>query len=361
MPATKKPWHWLKAAMEAPGAFVMDPRGDLRLNVTPENDVWDEDHDDLAASDATSEASDVIEHTQQFLVCSKAMARTSAVFCKMLFGPFFEGQRDDNKAVDLKDAIEPMLFALYIVHSRYDMIPIALTVKELFQLLVVTNKYDMTSIVRPWNHHWVPLLEYIDEDFGDLEMVAWIAWEVGAEKIFELTIKLLALHRWVNEDGELMDWNDKLIKLNFHVDAAGIIDAATGLRKDLVSRMLSPLQQYARKITEGTTACAHNTQSDACDPAAMMSSIVPDLECAEVDDNLVYKGCAEILRCDIDQMRCPTCKSNKCNPIREATRVAGDCEVSEMDSPMTQSQRQHLAKQARDHRLEPLGLRSCIA
>ncbi|KAH9231478.1 hypothetical protein K456DRAFT_1795844, partial [Colletotrichum gloeosporioides 23] len=158
----------------------MDPRGDLRLNVTPEND-----------------------HTQQFLVCSKAMARTSAVFCKMLFGPFFEGQRDDNKAVDLKDAIEPMLFALYIVHSRYDMIPIALTVKELFQLLVVTNKYDMTSIVRPWNHHWVPLLEYIDEDFGDLEMVAWIAWEVGAEKIFELTIKLLALHRWVNEDGEL--------------------------------------------------------------------------------------------------------------------------------------------------------------
>ncbi|KAJ0383084.1 hypothetical protein COL922a_011228 [Colletotrichum nupharicola] len=205
MPATKKPWHWLKAAMEAPGAFVMDPRGDLRLNVTPENDVWDEDHDDLAASDATSEASDVIEHTQQFLVCSKAMARTSAVFCKMLFGPFSEGQHDDNKAVDLQDAIEPMFFALYIVHSRYDMIPIALTVKELFQLLVVTNKYDMTSIVRPWIHHWVPLLEYIDEDFGDLEMVAWIAWEVGAEKIFELTIKLLALHRWVNEDGELMD------------------------------------------------------------------------------------------------------------------------------------------------------------
>ncbi|KAF3804983.1 hypothetical protein GCG54_00005728 [Colletotrichum gloeosporioides] len=344
MPATEEPWHWLKAAMEAPGAFVMDPRGDLRLNVTPESDIGDEDHSGHAASDATSEASDAIEHIQQFLVCSKAMARTSAVFCKMLFGPFSEGQRDDDKAIDLEDAIEPMFFALCIVHSRYDMIRTALTVKEGFQLLVVTKKYDMTSIVRPWIHHWVPLLKYIDEDFGDLEMVAWIAWEVGAENIFELTIKLLALHRW----------NDKLIKLNFHVDAAGIIDAATGLRQDLISRMLSPLQQYAREITEGTTACTHDIQSDACDPAAMMSSIVSDLEWAEVDpsqlystENLVYKGCAENLRCDIDQMRCPTCKSNKCNPIREATRVAWNCEVSEMDSPMTQSQRQHLAKQAR--------------
>ncbi|KAH0438211.1 nuclear pore protein-like protein [Colletotrichum camelliae] len=360
MPAAEKPWHWLKAAMEAPGAFVMDPRGDLRLNITPESDIEDEDHGDRAAPDAPSDTSDAHEHTQQFLVCSKAMARISVVFCKMLFGPFSEGLRDEQKTIDLEDAIEPMFFALCIVHSRYDMIQTALTVKELFQLLVVTNKYDMTSIVRPWIHQWVPLLKHIDEEFYewlghlDIVLVAWIAWEVGAEKLFELAVKTAALHCWVNQDGEFLGEHGKLMKLNVHVDAAGIIDVVTGLRKDLVSRMLSPLQQYAWKIMEGT-ACTHEIQSDDCD-AASLSSIVSALKQAEIDpiplyskENLIFEGCAENLRCDLDQRGnlADPYQPHKCNPMREAALAVSYCDISRMDWPMTQSQRQHLAKQAR--------------
>ncbi|KAK2772871.1 nuclear pore protein-like protein [Colletotrichum kahawae] len=133
-------WDCLRDVMESPGhgkAFHFDSRGDLVLNV--------------------GEA--FYEGGQEFVVCSRTVARWSKVFNAMFFGGFAESipsSRDGTWTVALpEDRIAPVFLILVIIHGPYQTIPTVLERDELFDLLIVTEKYGMTHILRPWASKWL--------------------------------------------------------------------------------------------------------------------------------------------------------------------------------------------------------------
>ncbi|KAI8228112.1 hypothetical protein K4K54_002429 [Colletotrichum sp. SAR 10_86] len=357
MSANGRPWHWLKASMEAPDAFIMDPHGDLRLRITAGSSNGDEkDHDQETTSETEINTDDSIEEDHQFLVCSRTLARSSSVFDKMLFGPFAEGQCGSDRTIDLDDAIEPMFYVLSIMHCQWARVPRRPTFEELFDLLVFTNKYDMTGILRPWVNRWMPPFERI-AGYSDMSKMAWVAWEIGAEKIFARAINKAVLQSRVNEEGEVLSADGELMKTNVHADLAGIIDLIARGRKDIISRVLEPLQHYARDILE-MGACSVITgdpeEADKCD-TTMMGSMVIGLSTAGIGAgplvsgrDLVYLGNARELLNALGEMYNPTYGFHPCDPIGDARALAYNIvNVDLMPSPVTKNQRERLEKRAR--------------
>ena len=82
------------------------------------------------------------------------MERTSTVWKKMLSGGFAESKplNTDTEWVValLEDKPEPMLVVLNIIYSRFSFVPEKLTVLELYYILVLTEKYDIIEMTRPW-------------------------------------------------------------------------------------------------------------------------------------------------------------------------------------------------------------------
>lgn len=85
---------------------------------------------------------------RQFLVCSKTLARASPVFKAMLYGNFKEARPaslTEPWVVELpEDDAHSSEVLFNIIHSNFDRIPDALPLQKLFDILVVTDKYDMT-------------------------------------------------------------------------------------------------------------------------------------------------------------------------------------------------------------------------
>ncbi|KAK1676065.1 hypothetical protein BDP55DRAFT_768239 [Colletotrichum godetiae] len=85
----------------------------------------------------------------EFVVCSRALARASSVFRAMLLGGFSESKPErDDWVVELPEVrTAPFSILLKIIHGRFCEVPQSLTLEELYQLLVVTDKYDMVSVI----------------------------------------------------------------------------------------------------------------------------------------------------------------------------------------------------------------------
>ncbi|KAF4813313.1 hypothetical protein CGCTS75_v013776 [Colletotrichum tropicale] len=355
MRRTEPAWHWMKSLMEQDGAFDMDPRGDLCLLVTPEDGIDDglgRDDDDDDAASVKSELSDTSKNGQRFVVCSRALSRASRAFCKMLYGHFAEADSSRSKAVNLNDAIEPMFLALSIIHGRFDVVPARLTVEELFDLLVITNKYQMTGIARPWLHKWVPYLKAIPCS-PHKDLLAWIAWELGAEQMFAHVARAIARECRVNEAGEVLDTDGEPMRLNVYLDAAGILDDIARARKDAVSSLFSPLQLYIQEILDGRGCADGEMVSKAKCNNTVLGSVMMACKTAGIDPaplisgtDPVYLGSVSELHDQLQRMVVENLDGHYCNPIALAQSLAiGIMSIEEMPSPVTGIQREHMKKQ----------------
>lgn len=103
--------------------IYLDSSGDLRLRVGPEQ--------------------------QNFVVCSKTMERSSTVWKTMLSGGFAKSRAlntDKEWVVTLpEDKPEVMLIVLNIIHSRFSLVPEKLTVMDLYDILALTENYNVTE------------------------------------------------------------------------------------------------------------------------------------------------------------------------------------------------------------------------
>ncbi|KAK1775204.1 hypothetical protein QBC45DRAFT_335844 [Copromyces sp. CBS 386.78] len=161
-----------------------DPDGDLTLNVAPrENGPC------------------------SFRVCSATLRRHSPVWKAMLFSPsWMESKPADgeNWVVELpEDPAYPMEIILDIIHGRFEGVPQTLGLKDLRDLLVLTNKYDMTGLVRPWCAQWIQAARQPILDTDDILRSLFIAWELGDEHLFALRLEDIALRTKVDEKGRL--------------------------------------------------------------------------------------------------------------------------------------------------------------
>jgi hypothetical protein len=187
----------------AENTVIFDADGDLRLIVGNE-------------LDSTEQC--------EFIVCSRTLSRATSVFKAMLYGPFKEAKRTTTAksewVVELpEDKATPLKLLFHIIHAKFEQVPQTLTLFELYEIAVMSNKYDMTRILRPWAKNWFePHAKSYKAD--DRELLLWVAWELGAEDVFEKAAKEITLECKVDLECQLVD--SQGIKLYDHLPA-GIV------------------------------------------------------------------------------------------------------------------------------------------
>lgn len=154
------------SASPDPPTIYLDGDGDLWLRVTAEKEG----------------------HTQDFVVCSRTLMRLSLVFKALLSGGFQESRPTEGEwIVALPDDDRGALLALLnIIHGRFCIVPDKPRLEELYRILCVANKYDMTEVVCPWADKWAKVAEEAQRDKtgGNPAMLAFVAWELGHQELY---------------------------------------------------------------------------------------------------------------------------------------------------------------------------------
>lgn len=163
----------------------LNPDGDLRLNMAP--------HDN---------------EPYAFRVCSAMLRRHSPVWKAMLFGPGWIKSKPSAAGKDwvvnlLEDPASPIEIILDIIHGRFERVPQTLRLEDLYNLLVFTNKYDMSGILRPWCSQWIKVARRFCLDTNGIRRWLFVAWELGDEILFALRLGEIALRARVDEEGRL--------------------------------------------------------------------------------------------------------------------------------------------------------------
>lgn len=166
---------------------------------------------------------------QRFIVCSRTLSRASKVFKAMLYGQFLEAQSTNKERewVVALPADDPKSLAtlLYIVHGNFNQVPSTVTRDELFQITVLTDKYYMTEVLRPWVQAWIDPLASDSRPMGQEgdAVLLWIAWEIGHHDLFEKTLGHLQETCIIDDDGNLQDSYGVRLGDNDHIQALDII------------------------------------------------------------------------------------------------------------------------------------------
>ncbi|KAG5660817.1 hypothetical protein KAF25_002460 [Fusarium avenaceum] len=160
----------------------IDPRGDIKLCVGETDPVT-------------------------FTVCSRALARTSPVFERMLYGNFLEAKKPDHGewTVTLpEDNATAMSLFLRISHGQFDHIPRTISIDDLYDLTVLSNYYDATRMLEPWVGRWMSSME--DNKKRTKESMAkclGIAWEFGFQDSFAGTTRRMLMESDGSDDPDL--------------------------------------------------------------------------------------------------------------------------------------------------------------
>ncbi|EXF77008.1 hypothetical protein CFIO01_08710 [Colletotrichum fioriniae PJ7] len=96
-------------------------------------------------------------------------------------GESAESKRAKDWIIELpEDGLEETILLFEIIHGHFDRVPFSLSVRRLHDLLVLCNKYDVLSLLRPWAWHWLSTMRSnLDEPY-----VLWVAWEMGDVLLF---------------------------------------------------------------------------------------------------------------------------------------------------------------------------------
>ncbi|KAF6829363.1 hypothetical protein CPLU01_08005 [Colletotrichum plurivorum] len=256
--------------------IYLDEKGDLRLRVGGEVD----------------------EVSQDFVVCSRALGRSSPVLKTMLFGGFAESRPAEDGgewSVDLpEDATEAMEIVLNIVHGRFNLVPEKLSLSRLYDVLTITEKYDMTVITRPWARSWMQGVKHQ----RDNPFLLCVAWELGDAEVFEEMYRKMTYESTIDLKGRLVFghagrvWKtgpdgynlalEKIVYLRPH----GLFEAIAQHRQDLISANLDHFVLLYRCLKEG---CRYmkgyyhsSTDAEECN-SMLFGSLVRSLAKGKVD------------------------------------------------------------------------------
>lgn len=182
--------------MSEPAArVIIDPDGDLQLSVGTANRF---------------------SRPTIFTCDSKTLSRASKVWKTMLYGPWKESRdasgNQNEWVVELPDdKPKPMTTMLNIMHSRFENLPVIgaqITLDELYELAVLSDKYDLAKMLRPWASSWLqPLRDKYPSGWlytrqpemtVDYHQQLWVAWEFGDRTLVENTLQdmILNLNAW---------------------------------------------------------------------------------------------------------------------------------------------------------------------
>ncbi|KDN68802.1 hypothetical protein CSUB01_12514 [Colletotrichum sublineola] len=190
---------------------------------------------------------------KDILVCSRTVARSSTVFRAMLFTGFAESKPEGESTwtVDLPDdAFYPTLLLLTIIHGNFVSVPNMLKPEELYELLVVADKYDMIHTLKPMVSTWYQPHKDAITVVGN-EIFLWIAWGLGDKKTFEHLALQLVLDSKVNKHGQLLDGNGNLFNKHRPLVPSGILERIAQTREDTIQKIGFLLRKTMRASLEG--------------------------------------------------------------------------------------------------------------
>ncbi|KAF4463596.1 hypothetical protein FALBO_9579 [Fusarium albosuccineum] len=147
--------------------------------------------------------------SQTMLVDSRALSRASAFFHSMFHGQFAESKPEEGDWVIKlpEDKAMPFKILMDMVHAMYAWTPTHLSIDNLFDLCVLTNKYDMSRALRPmadiWFYHRIKNINSLGTE--SLAKILFVAWELGHdESVRQMTVKI-AREFSVDENGDFVD------------------------------------------------------------------------------------------------------------------------------------------------------------
>lgn len=169
------------------------------------------------------------QQKQTFVVCSRALARASKPLKAMLHGGFAEsmppqgGGGDAAWTVALPDD-DPGAFAIlmHIIHNRFAMVPVSVGRADLFKITVLTDKYDMTEVLRPWARTWVAPLVSSTSTEG-VDQLLWIAWILGHKDLFVTKLKWLQDHCTLNQFNKICYPSGEALEESIYIQSLGIV------------------------------------------------------------------------------------------------------------------------------------------
>ncbi|KAI0016179.1 hypothetical protein F4780DRAFT_760581 [Xylariomycetidae sp. FL0641] len=330
---------------------VIDPDGDLCLKV------------------GTSPA-------KSFIVCSKALSRSSAFFKKLLYGGFAESKSKKRKlgsesrkeaqgsekgewAVELpEDNPDAMERLLKILHCQFDAIPFDyMPEAELYELTVLTDKYDLTRILRPWARAWCRAVNERAVTAGFAPNAGrttnqaqqegqriWILWELGDTAALEKMTKDILLKFRVPPDGESTQTPGVL-------EPPSYVENIARLRLAVLEVLLSLIRDFVQGLAakKQHSLCRYNHTD--CE-VLMLGTIIRSL-CAmglwPIPEASNYTGCVSELATSLKSVACDG-SSGKYNHDKCSgsgfIKSQVDSALNGIRSSLTDGHRRHLEAQA---------------
>ncbi|KAK0726291.1 hypothetical protein B0T21DRAFT_336573 [Apiosordaria backusii] len=139
------------------------------------------------------------EPTADFLVCSSTLRRCSPVFKAMFFGGAWAESWKPSPSSGLPwivslphDSPRDMQTLLHITHASFDSVPPSPSTEELYRILVLANKYDLSRKLSPWVSRWLKVMRDRSAEEIKTEERVWlirIAWHLGDEKLYLMQLK----------------------------------------------------------------------------------------------------------------------------------------------------------------------------
>ncbi|KAJ1324123.1 BTB/POZ domain-containing protein [Microdochium nivale] len=261
---------------------IIDPRGDLWLHA--------QGVDSAGCADQL-----------RFRVCSRALARASLVFEKMLFGSFAEAsgnQSGGDWVIELPDdASSAMRILFEIMHSRYQRLTAWSSTQPsfiplLYDLLVVADKYDCIGLFRPWAASWVHHLKVEGKSEQDVLRLGWIFHQLGHGDGYEAVMARLIMDFPVTRstaDAEAF------AALAPPVLPPDLLERAEIFRGLLASDLLEPIANNVEMLVKDTTAPSLSAGLCRVSPFGLSSN----LEASECKSKLLGKAIRNLHKQDL--------------------------------------------------------------
>lgn len=204
--------------MATPSKVVVDDLGDVTMIVGPER--------------------------REFVVCSRALARASPVFKRMLYDklqsrnePWIVSLPEDN------DIGAEILFNAS--HCRFDSVPTNVPVSSLFVILEFADKYDMAKSLQPWAKLWTPSRDTVMK--GDpCFVISDLAWRTGDRHMFEHTVKEFCLGASPDVNGKLIFYDGvrpSELPSFYPADLTGEFNVSTDSHEQIVINVVNSVRE----------------------------------------------------------------------------------------------------------------------
>ncbi|KAH9987666.1 hypothetical protein F4779DRAFT_611308 [Xylariaceae sp. FL0662B] len=297
-----------------------------------------------------------------FIACSRALARISPVFDRMLYGGFAEARSNQaNDAMDWivnlpEDKSASMAVLLSIAHGHFDRVPRSLPIDELYDLTVLTHFYDSTRILGPWASKWMATVNTIERETNDLvPRILWISWELGWKHTFTAVSRRMLLE---SAAITFPSENDEVQDTQFPPD---IIERISTLRLQTIQALLRTFGEMIENlivVDEKPRWCRHATWMGPhkCESMILGSltfclvraGLWPLPEADEVEESVtsLYSKLTNIIVHDIGTADNSRVNHNECNPgplLLDRIQTI----MAEIPNPVTDSHEEYMAEQAR--------------